>query len=55
MLYFAPWKKITILLICLTGILFAMPNIWYERADNAARATAAIEAERYGGANQPTP
>ncbi|MFK7945200.1 MAG: protein translocase subunit SecD [Paracoccaceae bacterium] len=54
MLYFAPWKKIAIILICLAGIVFSAPNIWYERADTAARATSAIEAERYGGENQPT-
>ena len=47
MLYFAPWKKILILLVCLFGIVFTMPNFWYETADTAARATVAIEAERY--------
>ncbi|HET7410566.1 MAG TPA: protein translocase subunit SecD, partial [Paracoccaceae bacterium] len=53
MLYFAPWKKVAIIAICLIGIVFALPNVWYERADTAARAEAAIEAGRYGGENQP--
>ena len=53
MLYFAPWKKITIIGICLLGIVFSLPNLWYETADQAARATAAIDAERYGGPSQP--
>lgn len=52
MLYFAPWKKIAVLLICLAGILFAMPNVWYERADTSARATAALEAGRVDPANR---
>ncbi|MEM7686234.1 MAG: protein translocase subunit SecD, partial [Pseudomonadota bacterium] len=54
MLYFAPWKKISILLVCLLGIVFAMPNLWYESADQASRASTALEAGRYGGENQPT-
>jgi preprotein translocase subunit SecD len=53
MLYFAPWQKIAIVAICLLGVLFALPNVWYERADTAARAEAAIEAGRYGGEGQP--
>ncbi len=53
MLYFAPWKKIAIFAICLAGIIFALPNVWYERADTAARAEAVIEAGRYGGKGQP--
>ena len=53
MLYFAPWKKVAILAICLLGIIFALPNAWYERADTAARAEAAIEAGRYGGEGEP--
>ena len=52
MLYFAPWKKFLILGICLLGIVFTLPNIWYEDADSAARATAALEAERYREAPQ---
>jgi SecD/SecF fusion protein len=53
MLYFAPWQKVAIIAICLLGFLFAAPNLWYERADTAARAEAAIEAGRYGGEGQP--
>ena len=53
MLYFAPWQKIAIVAICLLGVIFALPNLWYERADTAARAQAAIEAGRYGGEGQP--
>ena len=54
MLYFAPWKKLAILGVCLFGIILAMPNLFYERADEAARANAVIEAQRYGGPGQPT-
>ena len=54
MLHFAPWKKFSILAVCLIGIIFAMPNLWYETADNASRATVALEAGRHGGENQPT-
>ncbi len=53
MLYFPPWQKIAIVAICLLGFLFALPNVWYQRADTAARAEAAIEAGRYGGEGQP--
>lgn len=53
MLYFAPWKKVTIIAICLIGVLFALPNVWYDRADTAARAEADIEAGRYGGPGEP--
>ena len=54
MLHFAPWKKLSIFAVCLLGILFAMPNLWYESADQASRAGDAIEAGRFGGENQPT-
>lgn len=54
MLHFAPWKKFTILAVCLIGVLFSVPNLWYETADQASRATAALEAGRYGGEGQPT-
>ena len=47
MLYFAPWKKVLILLVCLAGIVLSLPNLWYTTADNAARASADIAAERY--------
>ncbi|MEM7211901.1 MAG: protein translocase subunit SecD, partial [Pseudomonadota bacterium] len=54
MLHFAPWKKFSILAVCLVGILFSMPNLWYETADQASRASDAIEAGRFGGENQPS-
>ncbi len=54
MLYFAPWKKIAILGICLLGILFSFPNLFYDSADTASRAKTAIEAGRYDGPGQPT-
>ncbi|MEM6663637.1 MAG: protein translocase subunit SecD [Pseudomonadota bacterium] len=47
MLYFAPWKKLVILAICLLGIVLAAPNLWYEDADAALRANSALTAERY--------
>ncbi len=42
MLYFAPWKKALVLGLCLLGILFAAPNLFYDSADEAARARAEI-------------
>ncbi len=53
MLYFPTWQKIAVIAICLLGFLFALPNVWYQRADTAARAQATIEAGRYGGEGQP--
>jgi SecD/SecF fusion protein len=53
MLYFPTWQKIAIVAICLLGFLYALPNVWYQRADTAARAQAAIEAGRYGAGGQP--
>ncbi|MEM7058726.1 MAG: protein translocase subunit SecD [Pseudomonadota bacterium] len=52
MLYFAPWKKFLVLAICLAGIIFTIPNLFYSTADNASRAIKAIEAERYAEAPQ---
>jgi len=52
MLYFAPWKRFVILGLCLAGIVFATPNFWYDSADSAARAQAAIAVERYREADQ---
>ena len=52
MLYFAPWKKFLILGLCLLGIVFALPNLWYSDADSASRAAKALEAERYREAPQ---
>ena len=52
MLYFAPWKKLLILGLCLLGIVFAVPNLWYEDADSASRAKTALVTERYREAPQ---
>ena len=52
MLYFAPWKKALVLAVCLVGIVFTIPNLFYSTADDAARAEAAIEAQRYQGADR---
>lgn len=38
MLYFAPWKKALVILLCLLGVIFAAPNIWYDQADEAGLA-----------------
>ncbi len=54
MLNFAGWQKFLIAAVCLFGVIFATPNVFYETADEAARARADIAAERYGGADQPT-
>ena len=53
MLYFPTWQKIAIVAICLLGFVFALPNVWYQRADTAARAQTAIDSGRYGGEGQP--
>ncbi len=42
MLYFAPWKKALVIIICLLGIMFAAPNIWYDDADEAGLARSQI-------------
>jgi len=52
MLDFPLWKKLAIAGLCLLGIVFATPNLWYERADTAARAQADIEAGRYDPADR---
>ena len=51
MLHFEGWKKALIILACLTGVVFAMPNLFYETADTAAQARGDIEAERYVESN----
>jgi preprotein translocase subunit SecD len=51
MLFFEPWKKALVIGLCLLGALFALPNLFYERADEAARARAEIaRAEAAGSA-----
>ncbi len=47
MLYFSPAVRVLVIGICLLGFVFAAPNLWYSDADSAARATTALEAERY--------
>ena len=53
MLYFPTWKRIGILGLCLLGLLFAMPNLFYERVDEAGRARAEIA--RLEEAGKPVP
>ena len=43
MLYMAPWKKGLTLALCLIGLVFAAPNLFYETADEATRAQSEIE------------
>jgi preprotein translocase subunit SecD len=43
MLYFATWKKVLVLGVCLLGVLLASPNLFYETADEAGRARAQID------------
>ena len=50
MLYFAPWKKLLVIGLCLLGVLFAAPNIWYDVADDAGQARREIaKLEEIGG------
>ncbi|MCH8952891.1 MAG: protein translocase subunit SecD [Proteobacteria bacterium] len=42
MLFFPLWKRILVIGICLVGLLFAMPNLFYDTADSAARAQTEI-------------
>ncbi len=42
MLFFATWKKALVIGVCLLGVLAALPNLFYETADEAARARAEI-------------
>ena len=44
MLQFAPWKQITILAICLAGLIAAVPNAFYLRVEGHNDAVAAQEA-----------
>ena len=43
MLFFPLWKRMLIIGICLAGIVYAMPNLFYGAADDAARARGEIE------------
>ncbi|MEO1001044.1 MAG: protein translocase subunit SecD, partial [Pseudomonadota bacterium] len=44
MLDFPPWKTALILLACFTGVIFAAPNLFYERVERANDAREAVEA-----------
>ncbi len=51
MLFFETWKKALVIGLCLLGLLLAAPNLFYERADEAARARAEIaRIDQRGGA-----
>lgn len=54
MLYFEPWKKALIAIVCLLGLLTTLPNFFYEDAQKSADARAEIALlERSGGAVTP--
>ncbi len=53
MLQFSPWKKATILGLCLIGVILALPNLFYSRADDAARARAEISRLEEAGTTVP--
>ena len=38
MLFFPLWKRVLVIGICLAGLAFSMPNLFYESADTSARA-----------------
>ena len=38
MLFFPLWKRVLVIGICLVGLLFSTPNLFYDTADTAARA-----------------
>ncbi len=46
MLHFAPWKKALVILVCLAGALFSMPNIFYSTVERTNDARTALEAKR---------
>jgi len=43
MLYFPTWKRLLVIGLCLLGILFSAPNLFYEQADSYNRAPGEIE------------
>jgi preprotein translocase subunit SecD len=43
MLDFPLWKKLAVLLVCLAGLLVAMPNAFYGRVERANDARLALE------------
>jgi len=55
LLYFAPWKKALVIILCLLGMTFAAPNIWYDDADEAGLAREQIaKLEKVGLPIDPT-
>ena len=42
MLFFPLWKRVLVIGICLAGLVFSMPNLFYEHADTSSRAWAEI-------------
>ena len=44
MLFFPLWKRMLVIGICLAGLAFSMPNLFYDHADSAARAEDALAA-----------
>jgi preprotein translocase subunit SecD len=42
MLYFSPLKTAAVVLVCLAGLLLALPNLFYDSADQVARARSQI-------------
>ncbi|TYO89945.1 protein translocase subunit SecD [Oceanicella actignis] len=46
MLYFPAWKKAVVILACLAGVLFSLPNLFYDRVERANDARKALEAGR---------
>ena len=53
MLYYPTWKKALTLVVCLAGLLLAMPNLFYETVDEANRAEQQIEQRLAAG--EPVP
>jgi preprotein translocase subunit SecD len=49
MLFFPLWKRVLVIGICVLGLVFSMPNLFYEAADTANRAQAKIEALEKNG------
>jgi len=46
MLQFPTWKMATVILVCLAGVVFSAPNMFYSTVEQANDARAAIEAGR---------
>ena len=46
------WRRVTILALCLLGIVFALPNLFYDRVERHNDAVAAIEAAGFATPEQ---